>query len=165
MPRKMSPWQGALRVSADPERARRFFDLLSGTSAQPLLERASAAQIKLLTALFAGSQALSSLLVTHPDWLELLEPAALQFPRRKHGMSQQLESALASLLRGANWAAALAALRQFKQRELMRIGARDLARLAAAPEITRELSDLADVCLETVWRLSYSQLAQRYGRP
>src|SRR5439155_15429150 len=46
-----------------------------------------------------------------------------------------------------------------------RIGARDLARLGKLAEIIGEISDVADVCLESVWRICYQQLSGRFGRP
>ena len=48
---------------------------------------------------------------------------------------------------------------------MLRIAARDLARLGKLPEIMQEISDVADVCLERVWQVCYRQLAGRYGQP
>ena len=48
---------------------------------------------------------------------------------------------------------------------MLRIAARDLARLGKLPEIMQEISDVADVCLDAVWQVCYRQLAGRYGQP
>ena len=48
---------------------------------------------------------------------------------------------------------------------MLRIAARDLARLGDAVEITREISDLADVCLDAVWRICRQQFTERFGQP
>ncbi|MDB6020913.1 MAG: glnEb, partial [Pedosphaera sp.] len=48
---------------------------------------------------------------------------------------------------------------------MLRIATRDLARLTDVTEIIRELSDVADVCLDAVWQLCHWQLAERHGRP
>ena len=56
-------------------------------------------------------------------------------------------------------------MRQFKEREMLRIAARDLAQLGGLPEIIQEISDIADICLHSVWQVCYAQLRQRYGLP
>ena len=48
---------------------------------------------------------------------------------------------------------------------MLRIAARDLARLGDVVEITREISDLADVCLDAVWRICRPQFIGRFGQP
>jgi glutamate-ammonia-ligase adenylyltransferase len=48
---------------------------------------------------------------------------------------------------------------------MFRIGARDLARLGITSEIIGEISDVADVCLDAVWRVCHRQLSARLGQP
>ena len=48
---------------------------------------------------------------------------------------------------------------------MLRIAARDLARVANAPGITREISDVADVCLDAVWQICRQQFLGRFGQP
>ena len=62
-------WTKALKKSADPQRARHFFELLAATSAGGALAKASDEQARVLAALFSGSEAQSNLLVAHPEWL------------------------------------------------------------------------------------------------
>ena len=159
-------WKGAIRASADPERAGRVLQLLADAGpAAAQLETASERQAAILAVLFSGSQALSTTLLTHPDWLAALTPALLQYPRRKQGLKQDLQGLIKPTLDGSDFVGALGRVRLFKQREMLRIGARDLAGLAQVPEITREISDLADVCLDAVWQVCYRQLCQRHGFP
>src|SRR5205085_8662695 len=113
----------------------------------------------------SGSLALSDLLVTHLDWLELLAPAALKFPRRKQGLQSEVNGWFKPLLERADYAGALMAIRRFKQRQMFRIGGRDLARLGTLEEVIGEISDVADVCLGTVWRICERQLSERHGSP
>jgi glutamate-ammonia-ligase adenylyltransferase len=162
---KNQVWAKAIRNAADPDRSKHFLNLLMGTIARPRLEKISAEQAQVFAGVFSGSQSLSAALVAHPDWTELPSIEALRFPRRKPGLIQQRDRAIAGSLEAKDYAQGLSWLREFKQRELFRIGARDLARLSAVPEITQELSDLADVCLQGVWQICYEQLAARYGRP
>jgi glutamate-ammonia-ligase adenylyltransferase len=48
---------------------------------------------------------------------------------------------------------------------MLRIAARDLARIGNVREITLELSNLADVVLDQVWQISFETLVERFGRP
>src|ERR1035441_8451743 len=152
-------WTSAIKTCADPQRARHFLDLLAATSAGTALQAASHEQARILAALFSGSQALSNLLVAQPDWLSVLEPEAVKFPRRKQGLRSEVSRWLKPLLAAGDFGAALTHLREFKQREMLRIAGRDLARLAKLPEIIQEISDVADVCLDAVWQVCFRQLA------
>ncbi len=162
---KSSVWSKALKNCADPQRARHHFDLLAATDAAKTLASASPEQARILCALFSGSQALSGWLVSHPELLENLTPELLAQPRRPQGLRRDVAAFLTGLSDGASHAAAFEQLRQFKQREMLRIGARDLARLAHVREITLELSNVADVCLDAVLKLCAAGLAARQGRP
>ena len=155
----------AIKNCADPQRARQFLGLLDGAGAGAVLAAGSEEQCRVLTALLSGSQALGNLLVAHPDWLGVLEPEGLRFPRRKQGLRSEVSCWLKPLLATADSGAALRRLREFKQREMLRIAGRDLARLARLPEIVEEISNVADVCLEVVWQVCYQQLIGRHGQP
>ena len=162
----MSPvWTKAIKACADPRRARQHLEALTAAAGERALRQPSPAQARILAALFAGSEALSALLAARPQWLSVLDEARLQYPRRKQGLSNEVAGLLKPLLERGDYPAALERLRQFKQRELLRIGARDLARLGDVGEITAELSDLADVCLDSVWTICHRQLVERRGQP
>ena len=158
-------WQQWVKDAADPKRAGHFLDLLATTSAGPQLGKFSADQIRIIVALFSGSRALSGLLVAHPDWLPILEAGRLKFPRRAQGFQREVEGWLKPKLAARDYSGALTELRRLKQREMLRIAARDLARLGNVVEITREISDMADVCLDTVWRICRQQFVEKFGRP
>jgi len=158
-------WNQALKMCADPPRARHYLSLLAATTAAPALENPSADQARVLSALFSGSQALGNLLVANPEWLSLLEPDLLRHPRHEQGLRGEVEKWLKPLLPARDYEAGFGQLRRFKQREMLRIAARDLARFGKAPEIIREISDVADVCLEGVLRLSLQRSAERFGQP
>ncbi|HLZ55265.1 MAG TPA: bifunctional [glutamate--ammonia ligase]-adenylyl-L-tyrosine phosphorylase/[glutamate--ammonia-ligase] adenylyltransferase, partial [Verrucomicrobiae bacterium] len=142
-----------------------LLDSLATAGARSQLEKFSADSMRVFAALSGGSQALGDLLLAHPDWLPLLDIERLKFPRRAQGFQQELGQLLGPALKAQDYAAALTELRRFKQRELFRIAARDLARLSNVVEITRELSDVADVCLEAVFQIVRLQFTARFGRP
>jgi glutamate-ammonia-ligase adenylyltransferase len=155
----------AIKSSADPVRAGNFFAMLAGTGAGPELEKISAEQAGILAALFSGSQALGNLLAANPDWFAGMEPGRLKYPRREQGVRAEAKGFLEPLLAARDYTGALNQLRHFKQREMLRIAARDLARLGNVSEITREISDVADVCLNGVWQICRQQFVERYGEP
>jgi len=154
-----------IKAAADPERATHFFDLLAASQLGPTLAKLPDEHLCILAALFSGSPVLANLLVANPGWINALEPDALRHPRRFSGLQREVELWLTPLIELREYATALARLRQFKQRELVRIAARDFAQLADPIEITRELSDLADVCLEGVLRVCTAQLTGQFGQP
>jgi glutamate-ammonia-ligase adenylyltransferase len=158
-------WTNAVKKCADSTRGKHFLKLLAETSAGPAVHRASAEQCAILAALFSGSHAMSTLLVSHPEWVELLAPEHLKFPRRKQGLQYEVNSWLAPLLESRNFATAFTRIREFKQRQMMRIAARDLAHPGDLPEIISEISDVADVCLNSVWEICRRHLVERHGTP
>jgi [glutamine synthetase] adenylyltransferase / [glutamine synthetase]-adenylyl-L-tyrosine phosphorylase len=158
----LSPaWKKALQGSADPARARQVLDQLAPATVGTWLARINPELARITSALFAGSQWAGEMVKKHPEWLlELISEERIRFPRRKEGLKREVQPWLDEAFE-----VALSKLRLFKQREMLRIAARDLARLADASQITAEISDLADVCLNGVLRLCLGQLESKVGRP
>src|SRR5205807_2661906 len=163
--RVTSAWTKAIRGSADPPLARHFAESLRAALSTESFRKIIAEQAAILVTLFAGSEALSNQLILHPDWLDVLETESLKFTRRKQGLRNEVDAWLKPLLDQLDDAAALNRLREFKQKELLRVAARDLVRLASLTEIVQELSDVADICLDAVWRVCYRQFSVRHGTP
>ena len=160
-----SVWDTVLKAAPDAQRAVGYFAKFKA-AAPAAVKRASAEQARIVAAVFSGSQFLSETLLAHPEWLaQCLNPEALKFPRQAQGLRREADALLRPRLQARDHAGALAALRQFHRREMLRIAARDLARLGNLAEITLELSHLADVCLEGVYRVCWEQLTARLGRP
>jgi len=162
---QQSFWEKAIKSSADPQRARHFLEMLAGADGGAAARRFSAAQTGILATLFGGSQALGRLLTAHPEWVAALEPESLKFPRREQGLLHELAEQIQQPVEHRDYPAALKSIREFKQREMLRIAARDLARLGSVLEITQEISDVADVCLDGIWQICHQRLTERYGRP
>jgi [glutamine synthetase] adenylyltransferase / [glutamine synthetase]-adenylyl-L-tyrosine phosphorylase len=164
LPLKSEVWVKAVNACADPQRAKHYLGLLKETNADQLTS-VSSEHARILAAVFGGSEALSSLLAVHPEWLEVLRPEVVQYGRRKQGLRKEVDGWLGLMMGTGDFDGALGKVREFKRREMLRIGARDLARLGTVSEITREISDVADVCLESVWRVCSRRLEQRFGYP
>ncbi len=159
-------WNEALNTSADPERAGRYLAQLEEAADTPGLAQVTPEQARVITSVFSGSQALSEQLLGHPDWLPiLLDLEGLAHPRKAQGLRREVQAWLKPALDGQDYAGALRRLRVFRMRENLRIAARDLAGLGNVNVITRELSDLADTCLETVLTVCAAQITRRFGRP
>jgi glutamate-ammonia-ligase adenylyltransferase len=162
---KNAVWTKAIKGSAEPPRVKQFLDLLAATQVRATLEKASAEQARIFTALLSGSQALSNWLVAHPEQIALLEADRIRFPRRKQGLRNEVNVWLEPLLARKEFASALTRIREFKQQEMLRIATRDLAHLGKTAEITHEISDVADICLDAVWQICLRQLVERHGQP
>ena len=160
-----SPLQKIFQAAADPERAAKYFAQLGETSAATALKTISSEQAQILAALFGGSQAVSELLIARPEWLSALDPDQLKFARQEQGLRREVNAWLKPARAARNYSTGFQKLREFKQREMLRVAARDLAHLATMPEITRELSNVADICLDAVFQLCRSQLVERHGSP
>jgi [glutamine synthetase] adenylyltransferase / [glutamine synthetase]-adenylyl-L-tyrosine phosphorylase len=165
MPSKNRVWPKTIEAAADPRRVRHFLDELAGTTAMATVEQANPEQARILAALFSGSPAMSNRLVANPEWIQSLDLERLKFPRRAEGVRQELNGLLQPLLAARDFKGALAALRHFKQREMLRIATRDLAQLGNTPETIREISNVADACLSVVARICLEQLTALFGRP
>ena len=156
----------AIEACADPQRARHFRDTLRAAGTGGPWQAADGEPARILTAVWSGSQVLGEWLVQHPEWLAmLLETEGLLEPRRARALQAEVATWLPTALQAGDFVGALARLHLLQQRELLRIAARDLARLGRTPEIMLELSDLADVCLQVVFQVCWEQLANRFGVP
>ncbi|MHB1422205.1 MAG: bifunctional [glutamate--ammonia ligase]-adenylyl-L-tyrosine phosphorylase/[glutamate--ammonia-ligase] adenylyltransferase [Gemmataceae bacterium] len=116
--------------------------------------------LKLYVDLCAWSQFLSEILINNPGMIdELLDSLVLNQPR---GV-EELRSELADLCRGA--ADLEPILHSFQDKELLRIGVRDILHKDTIQETTAALSDVAEVLLEQIASRQYAPLMKRYGVP
>ncbi|HUE36192.1 MAG TPA: bifunctional [glutamate--ammonia ligase]-adenylyl-L-tyrosine phosphorylase/[glutamate--ammonia-ligase] adenylyltransferase, partial [Candidatus Acidoferrum sp.] len=162
---KKTDWQKIIKASADPARVKTFLSSFKEMGARPQLDKFSPESAQALAAVVSGSQYLGELLLANPELLSIFDFERLRFSRRAEHLQRDAEKLLTPKLADQDYAGALADLRRFKQRETLRIAARDLGRLSDMVEITRELSDLADVCLEMVLGIVWKQLVEKFGRP
>ncbi len=116
--------------------------------------------LKLYVDLCAWSQFLSEILINNPGMIdELLDSLVLN--QRRGG--DELRRELTDLCRGA--ADLEPILHSFQDKELLRIGVRDILHKDSIQETTAELSDLAEVLFEQIAARQYMPLMKRYGVP
>ena len=150
-------WQNLFRETADARRAQSSFDMLPPAAVKGM----KAEDAKMLAAVLGGSECIPQWLVAHPEWLEIFDSNALKRTRRLAGLQRELNQ----LLKRQKDVDALAVIRRFKQREMVRIATRDLARLADVSEITAELSHVADVSLGAMLNICHERLRTKFGSP
>jgi len=100
---------------------------------------------------------LNQLVSRHPDWLE-----ELQLSGRLDKTSPPGADQLAALIQQTGLDSAL---RQFRNREMMRLIWRDLNELAPVDEILTDLSTLADICLQAAVDFHSLVLEEKHGIP
>ncbi|GMT41898.1 MAG: hypothetical protein IEMM0002_0309 [bacterium] len=128
---------------------------------QPLLKNMNKRNIPWMSVLFSGSQALADMVIKNPGWLFwALQPSVLHSTRFKRDMRRERKAILRSLVNDPK-----DAFCDFKNRELIRIGWRDLLKLADTVETLEDLSRLADVCIESALEKAEKTMTDRFGRP
>jgi glutamate-ammonia-ligase adenylyltransferase len=116
--------------------------------------------LKLYVELCAWSQFLSEILINNPGMIdELLDSLVLNQPRT----IDELQLELRELCRGADDPEPI--LHSFQDKELLRIGVRDMLDKVTIEQTTAALSDLAETILAQIAVLQYTPLVRRYGTP
>lgn len=138
---------GALEHSADPHGARTVLTrVLEGHPELASNLRDDRLVRDALIAIACASRSLSTALALDASLIEPLQDA--------HGFSTERSAAAYEAALDAAGVADPDALRRWKRRELLRIAARDLLRVADLPCVGRELAALAEVCLSRALALS-----------
>jgi glutamate-ammonia-ligase adenylyltransferase len=120
----------------------------------------STAGLRHLVAVFANSRFLAEEILEHPDWAEqLLDAGELASVITADVLRAQLEAVLPPGLPNP------LELAKFRRRQILRIVVRDVLGLGTLPEITAELSDLADTLVEVSYERIHADLVRRYGVP
>ncbi len=116
---------------------------------------------KVLIAVFANSEYLSRMLVSRPALIENLLESRKAFGI---GAAAVFARELAALMKKApGITEKLDALRRFKHREEIRLGMADLLAGAEQSVVSRDLSKLAEICVEAALTLAGAELGKRYA--
>jgi [glutamine synthetase] adenylyltransferase / [glutamine synthetase]-adenylyl-L-tyrosine phosphorylase len=121
------------------------------------------ALLRVVLSLFGNSVFLSKRLIQQPDLLDtLLNPASLTRARTKVELREDLQSLIG---RGSRYDEQLDIVRRFKRAEEFRIGLQEIAGEADILITMHNLSNLADIYLETMLRTVWQQWAKPVGLP
>ena len=138
-----------------PTRIARFCDAAGAALGDLVTDDDSAG---LLLTLVSQSPYLTAPLIRQPTRLgELAGDPHLRREKDAATMSAELAASL-------DGAELLGGLRAYRNREYLRLGARELG-WGAAAEVARELAHLADVCLQAALGSVYAELVARHGEP
>ena len=152
--------------TADPDQALNHWErMLANASRTSLLDylRAWPRMLDLLCVIFGNSDALAFTLIRDPMLVYwLAEEDVLSRPPTRNGIARVLH---ASIERFTSKESKLDALRRFQRREMLRIGVRDLLRIATVPETTASLSDLACLLIHAAYEIVDADLKRQYGVP
>ncbi|WHZ28531.1 MAG: glutamine synthetase adenylyl-L-tyrosine phosphorylase/glutamate-ammonia-ligase adenylyltransferase [Nitrospira sp.] len=152
--------------TADPDQALNHWErMLAGVSRSSFLDylRTSPRMLDLLCMIFGNSDALSFTLIRDPTLVYwLAEEEVLLRPPTRRGMENALRHSIGHL---TSKELKLDALRRFRRREMLRIGVRDLLRLAIVSETTGSLSDLACLLIQAAYEIVETDLKRQYGVP
>ncbi|NJN37087.1 MAG: hypothetical protein HC794_08570, partial [Nitrospiraceae bacterium] len=119
--------------------------------------------LDLLCVIFGNSDALTFTLLRDPTLVYwLAEEKVSSKPPTRKGMEHALRQGIGHL---NSRELKLDALRRFQRREMLRIGVRDLLRLATVPETTSALSDLACLMIHATYEIVDADLKRQYGVP
>ena len=119
--------------------------------------------VKLLIALFGSSQLLSRIFIQRPELLDTMVSRSYAVATKDR---QQLSADLAAQMALAeDYEFQLDGLRRFRNEEFLRVALHDLDGRMPQGEGAKQLSWLAEVCLEQAWQMSRQELAARFGAP
>lgn len=114
--------------------------------------------------LCAASPWIAQQIAEQPQLLdELLDARTLYAPPRRRELESDLDERLAA---GAgDLERELAALRQFRHRQVLRVAAADIAEAIPLMKVSDHLTDIAEVVITRVLRLAWRDIAARHGVP
>ena len=119
--------------------------------------------VRLLVSLFGTSQFLSRILIQHPGTLDYLVTDSDSGPLKER---EQLEADLAKhLARVDGYEEELDAFRRFHKEEVLRLALGDIHGNLSLPQVSAQLTLLAEVCLMQATAMARQELLPRYGLP
>src|SRR6266850_2519354 len=156
-----------LAAAPDPDQALRHLADLFGRLANPRATGELLAQsprtTRLLISLFGSSDFFSRQLLRHPELIDqLVLRGAAALIRERADLRADLGARLRALPEG-DVEAALIELRRFRNEEELRIGLHDVAGALDVEQVSSQLSDLADVCVEACFSLAKAEIEKRHG--
>jgi glutamate-ammonia-ligase adenylyltransferase len=156
-----------LSQSADPQSAIHRLERFCAASPSEFQQIAwTPFGLQALIAIFSSSEFLSEELLRHPEWLiAVLGSGTLHRVRSSAEMENDLTAWIDES--GGAPAGPLSPLHlaSFRRRQILRILVRDVLGFAVLPEITEELSNVADAIINAAYRAVRVELEARYGAP
>jgi glutamate-ammonia-ligase adenylyltransferase len=118
--------------------------------------------MRLLITLFAESQFLTDLFLNRPELIDTL--IRVDLTRVRKNRDEMLSELRTALDEQNDIEAKLNSLRRYRTEEFIRIGLHDLGGASELTPVLRELSMLAEVCVEAAFRMTRAELEAKYGQ-
>lgn len=118
--------------------------------------------MRLLITLFADSQFLTDLFLNRPELIDTL--IRVDLTRVQKSREEMLSELRAAVAEQRDVEGKLNALRRYKTEEFIRIGLHDLGGAIELNPVLRQLSLLAEACVEGALRLTLDELEGKYGQ-
>jgi glutamate-ammonia-ligase adenylyltransferase len=148
-------------ASPSPDLAENHLRRLLDASGTVAIKNVPARSLPTLVNLLGSSSFLSDVLIrAGKNWPELF---VCQVKTTRKSVADHLKELLPTIRSAQSFADFCAALRRHKQREYLRIGARDLLASVSLEETLRELTALADASLEAAYRFCRREAEKDYG--
>ena len=142
-----------------------LLEAVAGRSAYLALLVENPMALSQLVQLCAASPWIARQLTRHPILLdELLDPRSLYAPLDKIALAQELLT-LMQPVPAADLERQMEALRWFKQANVLRVAAADIAAAMPLMVVSDHLTEIAETVLHEVLGLAWEHLAARHGRP
>lgn len=156
----------SLKKAADPDMALNNFERFSASVGARTSFFTTLSQnpqiIPLLISLLGGSEFLSHILIQHPGILDVLfRSEALERQKEKEEFARELGEIL---IHCSTYGEKMDALRRYKRGEELRVGLKELAGKSDVLHTIRELSALAQGCLQVAYLLAQEDTEGRYGK-
>jgi glutamate-ammonia-ligase adenylyltransferase len=153
--------QQLLKKSPSPAHAEANFGRLMESGGSRSIDNIPSTELPVLTRLLGSSAYLSEILIQHgKSWPELfLEQIKIQ----RKSIENHLREIKALTTAAQSFNEFCAGLRRHKQREYLRIGARDLDPSVPMEETVRELTALAEASLESAYLYCRRETEQEFG--
>ncbi len=142
--------------AADPDLARAGVERLATADPAAAARLVEPLRGRAFVALACASRSLASAVVADPTLLDVVDATDFTEERDPAVVRAEIQAAVAAA--GHDDGAGAAALRRTKRREFVRIAVRDLLGLADLVTVGRELTSLAEVCLEAALGLAAPQI-------
>lgn len=150
-----------IAASPSPALAKNHLSRLLEACGEKAIARLPAGELSALLRLLGSSSYLSELLLRQGK--ECCEFFSRQIKIEQKAVSEHLADLESAVSQSESLDDFCAALRRHKQREYLRIGARDLLPRVSLEETVRELSALADASLEAAYRFCRAEADKDFG--
>jgi glutamate-ammonia-ligase adenylyltransferase len=151
--------------SGAPDRAllnlSRFTHRLGGRTGFLTLLAENPETMRLLITLFADSQFLTDLFLNRPELIDTL--IRVDLTRIQKGREEMLSQLRAAVEEQSDIEEKLNAIRRYKTEEFIRIGLHDLGGAIELNSVLRQLSTLAEACVDQALHLTRAELEEKYG--